>query len=142
MQIRKSHDEDLDRLVEIWLKGSIRAHHFISPDYWHSKKREMKEKYLPMSDTYVLEAEEKIVGFVSMVEDYMAALFVDPEEQKKGGGKRLVEYVKGNHQQIQLKVYQQNEDAVNFYLKNDWLIEEESLDSETAEKEYIMVWRK
>lgn len=142
LRIRRSREEDYDCLVEIWYQASIKSHSFISQEYWSSKKFDMKNTYLPVSDTYVLEKDEKIVGFVSMVEQYLAALFIDVDEQNQGCGKRLVEYVKNNYPQIQLKVYQQNHDAVNFYLKNDFVIQEESIDQETSEKEYVMVWQK
>lgn len=142
MRIRKFREEDVERLVEIWFKGSIKAHYFISPEYWSSKKLDMKDTYLPQSDTYVIEGDEMILGFGSMVDHYLAALFVDTDHQKKGYGKRLVEFVKHNHQHIELKVYQQNHQAVNFYLLNEWVIKEETLDAETSEKEYVMVWKK
>lgn len=143
LRIRRSRKEDYDRLVEIWYQASIKSHPFISEEYWSSKKWDMKNTYLPVSDTYVLEKDEKIVGFVSMVEQYLAALFIDAAEQSKGCGTRLVDYVKNNYSQIRLKVYQQNHDAVNFYLKNEFVIQEEkSIDQETFEKEHVMVWQR
>jgi hypothetical protein len=59
------------------------AHDFIDQEYWLSQKTEMRDKYIPMSDTYVIYTQAEIVGFVSMVEDYLAALFIDTSIKKK-----------------------------------------------------------
>ncbi|MBP1931095.1 N-acetyltransferase [Ammoniphilus resinae] len=140
MQIRHSTTKDIESIVEIWLNGSIVAHHFIDPNYWHSKIDDMAQIYLPMSLTYVLERDDRLIGFVSMMDDYLAALFIDLSEQNNGYGKYLLEYVKSINQTIQLKVYQQNKNAVRFYLNNGFFIKDELVDDQTAEKEYLMTW--
>jgi len=143
MQILHSTPEDIEPIIDIWLNGSIRSHHFIDPNYWRSKIEDMEKVYLPMSTTYVLaEPEGRIIGFISMVDDYLAALFIDLSEQNKGYGKKLLEFVKSLNQTIQLKVYQQNKNAVRFYLNNEFVIKEELVDNQTAEKEYLMTWKK
>lgn len=77
-----------------------------------------------------------------MVDDYLAALYIDVKYQKKGYGKRLLDYVKLKHDQIHLKVYKKNETAVNFYLRNGFMIKKETVDEFTNEEEYVMYWHK
>jgi len=43
----------------------------------------MEDEYLPCADTYVKEAGGKVVAFVSLVGDRVAALFVDPRSQSQ-----------------------------------------------------------
>ncbi|NBJ70670.1 MULTISPECIES: N-acetyltransferase [Clostridia] len=140
MKIRKYHPDELDRLVEIWYEGSLYAHGFIMQSYWDSQRKAMKETYLPMAETRVLHAEGGIVGFISMVDNYLAALFVHVKYQDKGYGKKLLQFVKEQRKQIQLKVYQKNEQAIRFYRKNGFQIQAEQLDEPTGEKEYVMEW--
>lgn len=140
MNIRLYKKTEVNKLVEIWYEGSLIAHDFINKDYWKSKKTEMKEMYLPMSETYVISNDNDVVGFVSMVDNYLAALFIDVKHQGEGYGKRLLNFIKKTKGKIQLKVYKKNNKAVNFYLGNGFVIKEESIDDQTAEEELLMEW--
>ncbi|WP_202078800.1 N-acetyltransferase [Caldalkalibacillus salinus] len=142
VEIRRLNNKDMDQVIDIWVEGSVAAHDFISPDYWESKKIDMKTTYLPMADTFVIHERDHILGFVSMVDHYLAALFVDIKKQKKGYGKQLLRYIKQKQDMIELKVYQKNKNAIHFYLKNGFRIEADTIDEPTAESEYVMVWEK
>lgn len=140
MNIRENEEAEMNRLIEIWYHGSLIAHDFIDKDYWKAQQTEMKEKYLPMSETYVINNESEVVGFISMVDNYLAALFIDVKHQGEGYGKRLLNFIKERRQSLQLKVYKKNEKAIDFYLRNGFVIKEELLDEQTAEKELLMEW--
>ncbi|WP_371068994.1 N-acetyltransferase [Sediminibacillus sp. JSM 1682029] len=142
MNIRPNENTEVDRLVEIWYKGSLIAHDFIDKNYWTSQQREMAEKYIPMSETYVVSNEKAVVGFVSMMDNYLAALFIDVKHQGEGYGKGLLDFIKTKRENIQLKVYKKNKKAVDFYLKNGFVIKEETVDEQTSEEEFLMEWEK
>ncbi|GIN98001.1 N-acetyltransferase [Siminovitchia terrae] len=140
--IRAYKDTDIDILINIWYKGSLQAHYFIDADYWKSQIEEMKEKYIPMSETHVITSQSKIAGFISMVDDYLAALFIDVAYQNNGTGKELLNFVKRQRDMIQLKVYKENVTAVRFYKKNGFVIKKELTDEQTDKQEYLMEWSK
>lgn len=141
MSIRPGNVEEFNELAAIWLDASIDAHHFIDPQYWRSQVGEMEDKYLPLAQNYVIiQDDHTIGGFVSMIDGYLAALFIRVGSQRKGYGKLLLDWVKKQHDQIRLKVYQSNTKAFNFYTKNGFIIQEESVDPETREKKFVMVW--
>lgn len=142
--IRSYNSQDVDRVIRIWLETSILAHHFIPAMYWIGKQGDMRDIYLPASKTYVFEDEEKelIQGFVSMVDNYLAAIFVIPEAQGKGIGKTLMEYIKEIHTEITLKVYAKNALSVIFYEKQGFRFIEEQIEEETGEKEFVMKWNR
>ncbi|MGN7410275.1 N-acetyltransferase [Sporosarcina sp. SAFN-010] len=142
MNIRSNNETEINKLVEIWYEGSLIAHDFIDRNYWKSKQSEMEEKYLPMSETYVVSNEKDIVGFLSMMDNYMAALFIDVKHQGSGYGKGLLDFIKSQRENIQLNVYKKNNNAVDFYLKNGFVIIEETLDEQTSEEEFLMEWKK
>lgn len=143
MSIRPANVEELNELAAIWLDASIEAHHFIAPQYWASQVTEMENRYLPLAQNYVIiQDDHSIGGFVSMLDGYLAALFIRVDSQRKGYGKLLLDWIKKQHNEIQLKVYQSNTKAFNFYAKNGFTIQAESVDSETDEKEFVMAWTK
>ncbi|MCM3587844.1 GNAT family N-acetyltransferase [Mesobacillus maritimus] len=142
MNIRKNKETEVNRLVDIWYEGSLLAHDFIDKDYWKSQRKEMEEKYIPMSETYVVSNGEEVVGFLSMVDHYLAAFFIDVKHQGKGYGKALLSFMKEHRENIQLKVYKKNDHAVHFYLENEFEIIEKLRDEQTLEEEFLMGWKK
>ena len=128
-------------LIEIWYKASVNAHHFIPVEFWKKNREKMANIYLPNSLTHVAFSDGKISGFVSMVDEYLAALFVKPELQGKGIGTNLLEYVKSSREHIQLRVFKKNVSGVYFYLKHNFVILSEDTNQETAEPEYLMEWK-
>lgn len=59
--IRQFVPEDLDEVMQIWLKTNQEAHNFISPDYW-SSHYDMVKEMLPQAEIYVYEKDEKNDG--------------------------------------------------------------------------------
>ncbi len=142
MNIRKLETKDIDTVVELWYEVSVVAHDFISSDYWKENKEVIAKIYLPASETYLSVEGEKIVGFVAMVENYLAAIFVDNKMQGNGVGKKLMSFIKENRANIQLKVYKKNSKSVEFYKKQDFSIVSENKEEETGEYELLMEWNK
>ncbi|WP_252312711.1 N-acetyltransferase [Sinobaca sp. H24] len=144
MNIRTSKETEIDELVEIWHEGSLKAHDFIDSAYWTSQREAMKETYLPLAENYVLcRNDTEIVGFVSIVDNvYLAALFIDSKHQGEGYGRALLDFVKEQYKQLQLKVYKKNERAGEFYQRNEFIIKEEQIEEKTGEAEFVMEWIK
>lgn len=138
--IRKYAKQDLDAIINIWLEASIIAHNFIPKKYWERKMNEMRDVYIPSSNTYVYVDESKgeVSGFISLVDNYIAALFISPPLQGKGMGKQLVDYVKQLHKTLILGVYVENYNSVIFYKKQGFVIEEEKTEENTGHSEYVM----
>ena len=61
--IRKLLNEDIDRVADIWLKTNLKAHYFISNQYWKSNYELVKEM-MSQSEVYVYEDDKMIQGFV------------------------------------------------------------------------------
>lgn len=139
--IREAKEEELDALVAIWLQGSRQAHAFIAAQYWEDNREAMRGLYLPLSENWVLVERGVVRGFISMMGEYLAALFIAPQEQRRGGGLLLLEHVKQNRTKIELKVYARNEQALRFYEQNGFTVIKKALDEPTGEIEYFMQWR-
>ncbi len=91
--IRKSKKEDLNKLIKLWYEISLETHDFIDKEYWQEKREDMAQKYIPASDTYVIEENNEIMGFISMVDNYLAAIFIDKKYQNKSFGKKLIDFI-------------------------------------------------
>ena len=138
--IRKLLNGDIDRVADIWLKTNLKAHYFISNQYWKSNYELVKEM-MSQSEVYVFEADKMIQGFVGLNDEYIEGIFVSDEMQSCGIGKLLLDYIKDKKVSLRLNVYQKNARAISFYQREGFIIQCKGLDEVTGEKEYTMLWK-
>ncbi len=136
--IRKFQQSDIDQVISIWLEASIKAHDFVTSDFWKSKVKDMREIYIPSGETYVYGEERIIQGFISLYNDTIAAIFVSPGYQGKGIGKQLIQKAKDVRAILNLTVYKKNQKSIEFYKKCGFTIEQEQIDQHTRHPELLM----
>ncbi len=136
--IRRFEDPDMERVIGIWLEASVRAHDFIDRQFWESKVDDMKDVYLPASETYVYEDADGVKGFLSLRDNTLAALFVSPESQGEGIGRKLIDKAKQVRHELELSVYTDNRKAVRFYERCGFKRVSENIDEYTGQPELRM----
>lgn len=134
--------KDINKVMIIWKEATIKAHRFIPDEYWLNNYDIVKDKYIPMGETYVYLEENEIKGFISIIEGYIGALFVDINSQGKGIGRSLIEHTKAIYENLILSVYKKNDQAVGFYKKVGFTVKSEKINEETNELEYNMNFEK
>ena len=139
--IRKLEIQDIDKVMDIWLETNINTHSFIKKRYWQNNFKDVKSEILE-ADVYVYEENEEIIGFVGLVGCYIAGIFVKENKQNNGIGKKLINKCKEKCKSLNLKVYEKNERAIKFYLKQGIYIENKKIDISTGEIELLMKWEK
>lgn len=141
--IRTFRKNDLFSIMQIWLDTNIKAHSFISQNYWIENYENVKN-ILPQAVIYVYEDDNtnQIDGFLGLTNDYIEGLFVREAIQSKGIGKQLLNYAKEIKSSLRLSVYQKNARAISFYKREQFVICSENNDERTNEKEFIMTWNK
>ncbi|MDH3463916.1 MAG: GNAT family N-acetyltransferase, partial [Acidimicrobiia bacterium] len=78
MTIRPYAADDIDEVLDVWLRASRIAHHFLSDEFFAQEESEVRETWMTIADTYVYEHQGKVVGFIAMLENEVGAIFVDP----------------------------------------------------------------
>ena len=137
--IRKLNEADIDKVMDIWMKSTIKAHDFISKEYWQNNYNTVKEVYIPMSETFVYKDVQGIKGFISVINnEFIGALFVDIDFQGNGIGKQLIDYAVSKYEKLQLAVYKENKKSVEFYINRGFKIIEEQINDDSKHVEYIM----
>lgn len=139
--IREFQTSDTEQVMQLWLAGNEDAHPFISKEYWRSHFAEVQEALL-QAEVVVYETDGKIQGFIGMVSDYIAGIFVDKSCRSCGIGRQLLLYEKQKQDTLSLGVYQKNTRAAAFYLREGFSIQSEAVDEDTGESEYTMIWKK
>jgi len=141
--IRRFENNDLHNVMQIWYETNVKAHSFISKEYWLSQYGIVK-LLLPQAEVYVYEDDitKQINGFIGLSDHLIEGLFVKETAQSHGIGKQLLDYAKSIRQSLSLAVYQKNVRAILFYKREQFEIESERIDENTNENEFIMTWRK
>lgn len=141
--IRNLKNDDIDIVMELWKESTMEAQNFIPDEYWLENYDNVKNNYLPNSDTYVYEEDGEIKGFVSLIENiFIGGLFLKVDCQRKGIGSKIIDFLKADHDKLQLAVYDRNVRAMNFYLKSGFKITNTEIDEKTNEKEHLMEWKR
>lgn len=139
--IRVFNENDLYAVMQIWFDTNVITHNFISKNYWIDNYDMVKE-ILPQAEVYVYENEitNQIEGFIGLTNNYIAGLFVKESAQSKGIGKQLLDYAKNVKENMTLNVYEKNDRAIKFYMREQFRIHSKNIDANTDEQELIMVW--
>lgn len=137
--IREFKIDDLDTIMDIWLKVNIESHDFIPESYWQ-KNYEAVKGMLPDAAIFVYEDGNSIQGFVGLMGSYIAGIFVNGNCQSRGVGRALLDHVKESHSELSLHVYKKNVHAVKFYQRESFVVSKEQVDENTSEPELVMNW--
>ncbi|MBC1185690.1 N-acetyltransferase [Kluyvera sichuanensis] len=140
--IRKWNTSQFEPLLGLWLESTTYAHPFIAPQYWQESLPIVRDTYLPAAETWVFEEEQRLQGFVSVIEArFVGALFVAPNRLHHGIGSALLSVVKQRFSELSLEVYQKNSRAVNFYHAQGFRIQDSAWQDETRHPTWIMHWQ-
>lgn len=116
MTIRKSTPADFDALLAIWLSAVRATHKFLTEEDIQTLLPEVRHSAFPALEMWVLLRDGEPIGFAGLDGAKLEALFLDPEHQRRGGGRLLVEHARQLKGPLSVDVNEQNPEAVGFYV--------------------------
>ena len=129
--IRKHQESDLQDILNIWYQASTLAHPFLDDAFVEKVKKDMRELYIPGSETWVYEENGVIIGFIGMMENEIGGLFVLPNHHSKGVGRQLVDFISELHEELEVEVFKENKIGRAFYDKYGFIKIKEFLHEES-----------
>ncbi len=136
--IRKYRDSDLEVLLSSWENGSKLAHPFLTTELLATTRKNIPIVLLPKSETWVCEYNSEVVGFISLIGNEIAALFVQPEHHGIGLGRALVDKAFELHESLEVEVFKVNSIGLQFYLKYGFVTFLEKIHEITNKKVFRM----
>lgn len=122
MYIIKPSEADFDELTVLW-EASVRATHtFLKEEDILFFKPLVRKQYLAAVNLHCIRDNNTIKGFIGTVDDGIEMLFVHPSARGMGIGKALLQFAVQELQCTKVDVNEQNEQAVGFYLKQEFSI--------------------
>ncbi|MGG7096129.1 N-acetyltransferase [Clostridium sardiniense] len=135
--------KDIDEIMKIWVESTIKSHDFIDENYWIESQDIVRNKYIPISKTYIYKEDNIIKGFISILNNnFIGGLFVANDSQGQGIGRELIDTVKNELNSLTLNVFKENVRALKFYKREGFEIVSESIDSATLKEEILMKWKR
>ena len=92
----------------------------------------IREKYLPVAETWVVEEEGEIVAFMALLDDMIGGLFTHPDQQGRGYGCALIEHARRRSESVYAEVFEANENAVCFYRRRGFVDHKRKIDEGTG----------
>ena len=115
--IRKHKEKDLEDIINIWYQASTLAHPFLDSTFVKKVEKDMRNIYIPNSETWVYEKNNSVIGFISMIDNEIGGLFVLPNNHSKGIGTKLVDFISKVHKELEVEVFEKNIIGRAFYDK-------------------------
>ena len=130
--IRPYQEQDLNRLLEVWYSASKIAHSFLDEAFLETERQNIPKVYLPAAETWVFERDKLVLGFISLLDNQVGAIFVDPQFQRQGIGRALIDWAKTLRTQLFVEVFKENKVGRAFYERYGFIPVDEHLHPETG----------
>ncbi|WP_019614238.1 GNAT family N-acetyltransferase [Psychromonas ossibalaenae] len=114
-EIRQYQKQDLSDLLTIWESASRIAHSFMAESFFEQGLREIPTIYIPNADTWIAVIDQKMVGFIALINNEVGGLFVDPNHHGNGIGRALMDKAQELHGDLEVDVFKENPIGRRFY---------------------------
>jgi len=113
--IREYQPHDADTVVSIWRAATALAHPFLDKDFVEREAEALRNVYLSFAETSVCEVNGEVVGFVALVENEVAGLFLRPSFHAQGLGRAMVDLAFQRKGPLRVEVFEKNTIGRRFY---------------------------
>jgi putative acetyltransferase len=134
VKIRQYVESDLEAVLSSWESATRLAHPFMTNKFLAQERKNTVEIYLPNTDTWVIEIDEKVVGFIALMGNEVGAIFLQPEHHGKGAGQVLMDKARELHGDLEVEVFSENAIGRKFYSKYGFEFLEEKLHEPTGQQ--------
>ncbi len=138
--IRKYQGKDIEELLDVWFLASSLAHPFLSDDFMEQERENIRNKWIPRSETWVYEHEGKVIGFISLIGIEVGAIFVAPNRHGQGFGRALMDHAKSIHNTLEVEVFKENTIGCRFYDRQGFIVIKEFFHEESGMQSIRMRW--
>ena len=134
MKIRQYKNSDLDAVLSSWERATRLAHPFMTDEFIARERKNVAEIYLPITDTWVIEFDEEVKGFIALMGNEVGAIFLQPEFHGKGAGKALMDKAQDLHGDLEVEVFKENSIGRKFYSQYGFEFLEQKLHEPTGQQ--------
>ena len=130
--IRLYEDRDLEDILTAWAAASEIAHPFLTKEFLAQERENIPNVYLPNAETWVYEDGGRVVGFVALIGNEVGAIFVHPNQQRKGVGCILMDKARELRDELEVEVFKANQIGRSFYERYGFVHLQEKVHDQTG----------
>lgn len=130
--LRRYKPADEAAAMAVWSAASKAAHPFIPGEGEGERARVVRELYLPNAETWVVDEDGDVVGLLGLLDSEIGGLFVRPDRQGGGWGRRMVDHAAALKGALTVEVFELNHRARVFYAAMGFVEIGRRLDEETG----------
>lgn len=130
--VREYRAEDLDAVLAAWENATRLAHPFLTEEFLDQERDNIPNLYLPNAETWVIEQEGQVIGFIALLGNEVGAIFVEPEFHDTGAGKALMDKAQELRGDLEVEVFEANSIGRNFYQRYGFTPLSESIHEPTG----------
>ena len=131
--IRQYQASDLSKLMVAWENANNLAHPFLHKDFVAQVRKDIPALYIPNADTWVVEVDNHVVGFMALIGNEVGAIFLQPDCHGKKIGKMMMDKAQELHGILELEVFKKNTIGREFYTKYGFELLEEKMHEPSGE---------
>jgi putative acetyltransferase len=117
-----------------WENASRLAHPFLTREFLDHERYNIPSLYLPNADTWVVELNGRVIGFIALIGNEVGGIFVEPEFHGIGAGRALMDKAQELHGDLEVEVFQANLIGRRFYSSYGFEPLSEKIHEETGNK--------
>lgn len=133
-KIRPYRSADLDTVLAIWRAANELAHPFLTEDFLRDEQDNVRDVYLPAAETWVAEADGRVVGFISLLGHQVGGLFLAPAWHGRRIGKALMDKAVAERGALELDVFVANVIGRRFYSRYGFLDADDYIHAPTGHR--------
>jgi putative acetyltransferase len=130
--IRQYEQRDLNDVLSTWENASRIAHPFLSTEFVEQEYYNIQNVYLPNAETWVVEQDERVIGFIALIGNEIGGLFVQPKFHGSGAGKILTDKAQELRGDLEVEVFKANSIGLKFYSRYGFKLLSEKIHEETG----------
>lgn len=113
--IREYLSKDTESLISIWRAASALAHPFLPHEFIEQEAGNLRNLYLPNTETWVCDDGEEPIGFIALLDNEIGGLFLAPAFHGHGLGKAMVDHAVALKGPLRVEVFERNPIGRQFY---------------------------
>ncbi|TWU58549.1 putative N-acetyltransferase YjaB [Rubripirellula tenax] len=130
--LRKYESSDLGDLMVTWESASKLAHPFLPEAFQDQIRHDIPSVYLPNAETWVMEQDGQVIGFIALIGNEVGAIFVKAEFQGTGAGRALMGKAVELRGDLEVEVFKANGIGRKFYQRYGFELLSESVHEPTG----------
>ena len=133
VRVRQYRYSDLDAVLSSWETATRLAHPFMTDEFIAQERINVAEVYMPNTDTWVVDIEGNVEGFVALMGNEVGAIFLQPKYHGRGAGKALMDKARELHGDLEVEVFKENAIGRKFYSRYGFEQVEEKMHEPTGQ---------